>query len=130
MGSRRHWEFGVSVGCSTSRPFPLFKRGEEDGQGEERGRRDARTHLLANSKDALWRNKAPTTHPGDQQHRDLPGQAPAWTQPQAPQIGDRRLHCVLPVLLLQQGTVGAPRTPWMDALFINNHPKVFQEAES
>lgn len=31
-------EFGVSVGCSTSKPFPLFKRGEEDRQGEERGR--------------------------------------------------------------------------------------------
>lgn len=30
----------------------------------------------------------------------------------------------------QQGAVGARRTPWMDALFIDNHPKVFQEAES
>lgn len=66
MGSRGRREFGVSVGCSTSRPFPLFKKGEDNRQGEERGRRDAHTDLLANSKDALRRSKAPTTHRGDQ----------------------------------------------------------------
>lgn len=104
-------EFGVSVGCSTNKPFPLFKRGEEDRQGEERGRRDARADLSANSKDALRRDRAPTTHPGDQQGRDLPGQAPAWTQPRAPQIGDRRLGCVLPILLLAAGSCGCSENP-------------------
>lgn len=31
--------------------------------------------------------------------------------------------------LLQQGTVGAQGTPWMDVLSTNNHLKVFQSTE-
>ena len=55
--------------------------------------------------------------------RVLPGPDP-WHPGQETGLG-----CVLPMLLLQQGTVSARRTPWIDALFINNHPKVFREAE-
>lgn len=46
------------------------------------------------------------------------------------QTGDRSLGCVLPVLLLQPGTVGAHSTAGMDALFVNNQQKVFQPPRS
>lgn len=110
-------EFGVSVGCSTQRPFPLFKWGEEDGEGEERGRRDAHTDLLANSKDALQRQSSHHPSQGPESGD------PSWIRIQEPGLCPSHFT---PAARAE----GAGRTPWMDALFVNHHPKVFQEAES
>lgn len=60
-------------------------------------------------------------------------QGSPWAPPRpkpSTQPGDRSLGCVLPILLLQPGTVGAQSTPGVDAPFINNQPKVFQPLRS
>lgn len=115
-GSHWHWEFGMSVGYGTHRPFPLFEKGWEDGQAR---------YLQCQTAEIL--SRVPALIPGvrnagmsSDSHLD---QTPG-TPGRRPETGSCPSR-----FLLQQGTVGVQATPWMDVLFTNRHLKVFQLTE-
>lgn len=122
-GPRCHWEFGVSVGYGINRPFPYLRGDGRTGRAR-RGPGEMPAMIYWQTAKVLSRESHHSSlgsvmlgcPPSDSHLDQTPG-----TPGRRPEIGLCPSH-----FFLQQGTVGAQGTPWMDVLFINNHLKVFQ----